>query len=69
VDIIPNNASTAQWNYLNELQIKMKKPKIWKDFCELKQDYENKKKWEKLNEHFIKTHKNTTGKYFPLYKK
>ena len=69
VDIIPNKASNEKWDYLEGLRKKMTKPKIWEDFSELKQDYENKKKWEKLNEHFITTHKNTTGKYFPLYKK
>ncbi len=66
VDIIPNNASREQWNYLNELQRKMKKPKKWEHFIELKKDYENKKKWEKINKHFIETHKNITGKYLPL---
>jgi hypothetical protein len=52
VDIKKNKSSSEEWEYLNELKMKIKKAKVWDNFSELKSLYLDKKKWEKINKHY-----------------
>ena len=52
VDIKKNKSSSEEWEYLNELKMKIKKAKVWDNFSELKSLYIDKNKWEKINKHY-----------------
>jgi hypothetical protein len=60
VDIKKNNASSEDWDYLNDLKKHIiQKPRCFTDIKELKSRYYNEKKWEKINKCYTET-----GRYF-----